>query len=299
MLNSFPLVICAVFTLGLDARAAESVAPPLEADAAASVASDATLAAPVAVAAGDESPTGVAPADPEAVLWQLYETARLGSDYIKLGEPPALARFAAAARPQARGAFLVLSTAYDFVGVDALVAAALARLPDAGWSVLAVQMPLATPHAASVNAEFLDRALARARAGIAHLGAAAAAGTIVVARGDSIAVAGQLVRDTPHVLGWATLGSWQGDLVAGGPAHFDLLGDADARAQAAFAARARAATQAGQPDYRQFVLAGADRDFRSQADEVIARLQGWAARLPPRTQSPAALALSAAAPRSP
>jgi len=299
MWSKIPWSICAAVTLSLSVHAAEPLVPPVEADAVTSAPPSTTTTRAEAAQAATEATPATAPTDPEALLWQKYAAGQLGNDYIELGRPPALARFVAAARPQPRGAFLLLSTAYEFVGVDALVESALIRLPDAGWSVLAVQMPLSAPGVGVVEAEFLDRALARARAGIAHLGAAAVAATIVVARGESIAVAEQLVRDTPHVLGWATLGPWQGDLLAGGPAHFDVLGDADGRAQATFARRARAAAQAGRVDYRQFVLPGAGRDFRTQAGEVIARLQGWATRLPPRQRSAAEIALSAATPRSP
>ena len=262
------------------------------------VAADPAPAAPTAAAASPPTanppaaadPTAAtfpnaAPAAPEPLLLARLSAATLASDFIKLGDDaaPILARYAKAGRDPAKGAALFLPAPGQFIGDDAVIAAALRLLPAAGWSVLAVQLPLLPAAATTVDyAAQHDEALARAGAALAYLGRDAPPILIVIGRADNVEVARELAGDGTRsgVRAVAALGPWAGKVGDSPLPLFDLSADRDSSLLARADARSQEARSHKHPAYKQFILVGADRHYHGFEDEIARRIQGWAEHLP-------------------
>ena len=191
--------------------------PPAEAKDSAPTAAPASDAAPAADAATPTATTTdkALPAAPEPQLLARFEAQTLPPDFIKLGDDatPLLARYRAATKLPAKGAVLFIPAPGRFIGDDAVIAAALAELPDGGWSVLAVQTPLLSAVASTKQYdETHDQALARAKTGLEYLAKQQSPATVVVGRAGSVELAREVASAAGEVVAVTALGPWSGQL---------------------------------------------------------------------------------------
>ena len=223
------------------------------------------------------------PAAPEPLLLARLETKTLAPDFIKLGDDaePFLARYRAATKPPAKGAVLIIPAPGQFIGDDAVIAAALAELPKGGWSVLVVQTPL-LPSVATLQqyADSHDQALARAKKGLEYLTQQQTPATAVVGRAGSIELAREVATNAGGLTALVALGPWSGQIGEGKLPLFDVSPDRDRVALAHTRERYEEAGRMKLPIYKQVVLSGADRRFIGFESEIVRRIRGFAERLP-------------------
>ena len=232
------------------------------------------------------------PLPPEPVLLARLEAKTLAADFIKLGdaEQPFLARYRAATKLPAKGAVLFIPAPGQFIGAEAVIAAALAELPAGGWSVLAVQTPL-LPAVASLQqyANSHDLALARATTALAYLVAQDTPAALVVGRGASVELAREVASAAGANVALVALGPWQGSIGASKMSLFDVSPDRDRVALARARERYEEAGRLKLAVYKQVVLSGADRRFIGFETEIARRIRGFAEHLPaPAKAAPAA-----------
>ena len=278
--------------------AACAAEPPASAPSAPRAATDSATAsnstAPAAVPAPtvpDPAINNARPVALEPLLLARLANASLPTDFIKFGDEaaPVMARYLRATTAKAKGGMLFLPAPGQFIGDDAVITAALSVLPAAGWHVLAVQLPL-LPAATDVTeyTALHEHALARARAGLAHLTQAGATAIVVIGRGANVELARELAGDgsDPSVRAVAAVGPWAGTLDASTLPLLDLAADRDRAMVKRAEIRDHEARSSQRLAYKQFILVGADRDYRGFENEITRRIQGWAEHLPLAKKAP-------------
>ena len=284
-------VFCMLLAAASGVRAAEPAAASKSATPASEAAAATTGGAPPAAA----SPTSAAvdeamPAAPEPLLLARLEAKTLAADFIKLGDDaqPFLARYRATTKSPAKGAVLFMPAPGQFIGDDAVIAAALAELPGGGWSVLAVQTPL-LPSVATMQhyADTHDQALERAKKALEYLAEQQTPAKVVVGRAASIELAREVATSADGVTALVALGPWRGQIGAGKLPLFDVSPSRDRAALAHSRERYEEAGRLQLPIYKQVVLSGADQRFVGFESEIVRRIRGFAERLPaPATAAP-------------
>ena len=264
--------------------AAATPGEPPPADAAPVTGGDAPATAKSPASASASASEDLAmPAAPEPLLLTRLETKTLAPDFIKLGDDaePFLARYRAATRSPAKGAVLIIPAPGQFIGDDAVIAAALAELPQGGWSVLVVQTPL-LPSVATLQqyADSHDQALARAKKGLEYLTEQRTPATAVVGRAGSIELAREVATSAGGLTALVALGPWSGQIGEGKLPLFDVSPDRDRVALARSRERYEEAGRMKLPIYKQVVLSGADRRFAGFESEIVRRIRGFAEHLP-------------------
>ncbi|MBX9608810.1 MAG: alpha/beta hydrolase family protein, partial [Gammaproteobacteria bacterium] len=226
-----------------------------------------------------------APEPPEPALLARLEAKTLPADFIKLGgdTKPFLARYAASAKPEARGAVLFLPAPGRFIGDDPVIAAALDLLPAGGWSVLAVQTPLLAATAPLADYAATDaEALARAKAGLEHLAKQQTPpAVVVVGQARSVALALAAAKEAGQVTAVAAIGPWQEPLGDDNLPLLDLVPDRDPADLERATARRQQASRAKRVGYKLAVLAGADVRLVGFEQDIARRIRGFAEHLPP------------------
>jgi hypothetical protein len=253
----------------------------------------AAAAAPTAeAAAAPAAATDKAmPGAPEPLLLARLAAKTLPTDFIKLGDDaqPILARYRAATKPPAKGAVLFIPAPGRFIGDDAVIAAALAELPEGGWSVLAVQTPL-LPAVATTKQydETHDQALARAKKGLEYLAQQQSPATVVVGRAGSVELAREVAGAAGEVAAVAALGPWSGEIGKSKMPLLDLSPERERIALARAGERKQEASRAKLEIYKQVVLTGADQRYIGFETEIARRIRGFAEHLPPPGKGAAA-----------
>lgn len=218
----------------------------------------------------------------EAALADAIAAERVPGRYETFGEGEArfFARFEPAHEPPATGALLFVPRRGAFVGADPLVAALADELPANGWTLLAVQLPLAGATAdldawAATDTVAGER-LARALEFLAGRGER----VVVAGAGHGARLASALVETSPGtVLGFAALGRWPDTEALALPRSLGLIGSRDALAQERARARARAAREDGHEPPETLLVAGAGARLEHFEAAAARRLRGWMKRV--------------------
>lgn len=280
-----PGLLSSVLVAALSVPAATHAADPAPAAPPAATSGKMAAAAP-ALAATDSASASVdqaVPVAPEPLLVARLEAKTLAADFIKLGDDaqPFLARFRAATQLPAKGAVLFIPTPGQFIGDDAVIAAALVELPAGGWTVLAVQTPL-LPAVASVQqyADSHDLALARAKTALEYLTQQHTPVSLVVGRAASIELAREVATSASEGVALVALGPWLGPLGTSKSPLFDVSPDRDRVALARARERYEEAGRLKLGVYKQVVLSGADWRLLGFETEIARRIRGFAEHLP-------------------
>ena len=224
------------------------------------------------------------PAAPEPQLLARFEAKTLLSDFIKLGDDaqPILARYRAATKPPAKGAVLFIPAPGRFIGDDAVIAAALAELPEGGWSVLAVQTPL-LPAVATIKQyeQTHDQALERAKKGLDYLAKQQSPAIVVVGRAGSVELAREVAGVAGGLAAVVALGPWSGQIGESKLALLDVSPEWERISLARAGERKQEASRVKLEIYKQVVLTGADRRYIGFETEIARRIRGFAEHLPP------------------
>ena len=231
-----------------------------------------------------ESAEQALPTASELLLLARLQAKTLAGDFIKLGDDaqPILARYRAATKLPAKGAVLFIPAPGQFIGDDAVIAAALAELPGGGWSVLAVQTPL-LPMIATMKhyQDSHDQGLERAKKALEYLAQQHTPASVVVGRAASIELAREVATSAGEVVALVALGPWDGQIGESKLPLFDVSPDRDRVALARARERYEQASRAKLVVYKQVVLSGADQHFIGFETEIARRIRGFAEHLPP------------------
>lgn len=161
-------------------------------------------------------------------------------------------------------------------------------LPEHGWSTLSIQMPILANDA--VLKDYLplfDESAARLKAAADYLHQHGAKTVVIVAHSLGASMAARFVADNPGAVnGLVIIGMSVIELdekMNGALALqkiklpvFDLYGSRDLDGVLnSTDARARAAHQAGNPDFRQLAIEGGDHFYVGLEDELVRRVYGW------------------------
>lgn len=204
---------------------------------------------------------------------------------------------------RAQGAALLLHDLGDNAGQSQVIGPLQQRLPAKGWHTLALQLPLPAGSGGPGDALALyDRALARAKAGLAFLAQRSAGNVVLIGHGFGALLATRLAADGAsgaRALVTIAMADYPGDerldsvaqmkpvTVATLDIHAgrDLFAASDSAARRRAAARhARAAAaQAGAAEYRQLAISGADHHFLGYEEQLVKAVAGWLGRYAPAT----------------
>jgi len=163
------------------------------------------------------------------------------------------------------------------------------ELPDHGWSTLSVQMPILANNAGVKDyAPLFDEATPRLQAAIAYLRAHGNKTIVIIAHSLGASMAAHFIANNPAAgvngLVLISPGIIKADAKMNSlPALekitlpiLDLYGSRDRdNVRTTVAARARAARKAGNHDYRQIEIEGADHFYTGVEDELVRRVYGW------------------------
>ncbi len=163
------------------------------------------------------------------------------------------------------------------------------HLPEHGWHTLSIQMPILGNDAKPEDyAPLFNEVAPRINAAVALLKQKGVKNIVIVAHSLGAAMSSAYLADKPDPAIRAFVGIGMGK-VAGDPRMdnaialskitipvLDLYGSLDLQAVLDNAkARATAASRAGNKQYTQFKLSGADHFFNQMDDELTKRVRGW------------------------
>jgi len=162
------------------------------------------------------------------------------------------------------------------------------RLPEHGWATLSIQMPiLANDAKLEEYLPLFDESGPRLKAAVDYLHAQGAKTVVIVAHSLGASMAAHFVADNPGavdglvLIGMDVIGT--DDKMNGALALekitvpvFDLYGSRDLEGVVKTTeTRASAARKAGNKDYRQFAIEGADHFYTGLDDALVRRVYGW------------------------
>ncbi len=174
-------------------------------------------------------------------------------------------------------------------------------LPDFGWDTLSIQLPVASEGAHDSEWEAtLPDAVARVRAALAYLEKQGLRNVVLIAHSfGNRTVARLLAGQRPgSVTAWVAIGIPIDRRTPNDPALavlgrlklpiLDLYGERDlVSIRDSAPARRRAAQRAGNKDYVQREVPGADHFYSDQADLLVSLVRAWMARVASGTEIPA------------
>lgn len=218
-------------------------------------------------------------------------------DAILVGEPvwleasgqKFLSIYTEDATGDARGAVIVIHGIGVHPNWNDVIYPLRTGLPDHGWTTLSIQMPiLANDADAKEYAPLIKEACPRIQAAASFLNDKGAESVYLVAHslGATMAAACLAENDSLPVIGFVAIGMSSTDIdpMLNSISYLekiqtpmlDLYGSRDLdQVKDTSQARQKAARVAGNDNYRQVEIAGADHFFVGLEDELIRRVRGW------------------------
>jgi len=211
---------------------------------------------------------------------------------LKAGNIEFLGIFAEHATEKAMGGAIILHGIGAHPAWPEVIQPLRTQLPDHGWATLSLQMPILPNEAKGADyAPLFDEVRPRLQAGIDHLKQMGMQNIVIVAHSLGAAMATYYLSDKPDpaITAFVGIGMGQneGDKKMDNAVSLrtislpvlDIFGSRDLpTVLASEKARSTAATKAGNKNYTQLKIEGADHFFNNMDIVLVKRVRGWLAK---------------------
>ncbi|MDZ7661935.1 alpha/beta fold hydrolase [Thiohalophilus sp.] len=220
---------------------------------------------------------------------QIVDTLMVGEAiWLEPRDEPVLALATEHTTEKAKGAAIVVHGIGAHPNWPEVIHPLRSRLPDHGWMTLSVQMPILENQADARDYEPLFAEVApRFEAAIAYLREQGIENIVILAHSMGAAMSTHYLASNPDhpVRGFVGIGMNQSKIDKMDNAHnlekitipvLDLYGSRDLEGvMASVKQRATGAARAGNNNYRQVEIEGADHFFNGMADTMVKRVSRW------------------------